>query len=70
MPVLVRYILARLCTGFVLGTISAAGILLVNPAAFGGPTSVLEVLLVAYGLGSAFAAGYLATALANEHDER
>lgn len=66
MPALVRYVLARLSIGFALGSASAIGILLVNPAVVGGSAGILEILLVVYALGSAFALGYLATALGIE----
>lgn len=69
MPVLVRYILARLSIGFALGGASALAILFLNPLVFGSPVGMLEMLLVVYGFGSAFALGYLATALGIEDDE-
>lgn len=63
MPDVVRYVLARLSIGFSLGSVSAIAILLVNPAILGSSVGPLEIWLVVYALGSAFALGYLATAL-------
>jgi len=70
MPVLIRYVLARLGIGFALGSASAIGILFVNPTLLGGSAGLLEIWLVVYALGSAFALGYLATALGIDYDGR
>lgn len=70
MPALVRYMLSRLCIGFALGAASTVAVLLLEPSAFGAALGPLEVLLVIYSIGAAFALGYLATALAWEKTER
>ncbi|CAK7256340.1 hypothetical protein KYK30_04955 [Shinella yambaruensis] len=69
MPALVHYILSRLCIGFALGALSAVAVLQLEPPAFGASPGPLEALLVIYGIGSAFALGYLATALGWENME-
>lgn len=70
MPALVRYMVARMGIGFSLGATSALLGLQFNPIVFGGELQILEVFLVVYGMGSAFALGYLATALAVEQTEQ
>jgi hypothetical protein len=66
MPKLIRYILGRLCIGFALGAITAVSVLRLEPPAFGASPSPLEASLLIYGIGSAFALGYRATALGSE----
>lgn len=71
MPPLITYMLTRLSIGFGLGSASATLLILFEPGAVGSgsPSQPLEWCLVIYGLGSTFAMGYLATALAMEGEE-
>lgn len=66
MPALIRYILVRISLGFFLGAACAIGLILMSPGIVSAPATLLEIMLVVYGLGSTFALGYLATALAFE----
>lgn len=66
MPVLIRYILIRMSLGFALGAGAAVALMLLAPGAVGSPSRLLEAMLIIYGLGSTFALGYLATALASD----
>jgi hypothetical protein len=50
--------------GFTLGAGAAVTLVVFTPEAIGSPSGLLETGLIVYGLGSTFAAGYLATALA------
>lgn len=68
MPVLIRYILVRISLGFILGASSAIGIILLSPGVVSAPAHPAEILFIVYGLGSTFALGYLATALAFEKE--
>lgn len=69
-PVLIHYMLIRLCIGFALGAMSAFVILHFNPTALGATPNAFESLLFAYGVGTSFAMGYLATALGFEGTEQ
>lgn len=66
MPDLIRYVITRLSIGFLIGSACAlclmAGRLLDYPFS----DSHLGLWLVVWGMGSTFALGYLATALAFE----
>lgn len=66
MPNLIAYILIRLSTGFAIGAAVAGYLLLFIPEVIGNPQTLLEIWLSVYGLGSNFALGFLATALAQE----
>ena len=66
MPPLIRYVITRMSIGFALGAVVAMALVVFSPEAIGSPSGLLETGLIVYGLGSTFAAGYLATALALE----
>jgi hypothetical protein len=64
MPPLIRYVITRMSIGFAMGAGAAMAMVAFTPTAIGSPSGLLETSLLAYGLGSTFAIGYLATALA------
>lgn len=68
MPSLVRYVFARLAIGFSIGAISVLILTLCSISIFGSLKSWLEIALMVWGVGSVFALGFLATALAMEDD--
>ncbi|MEP9389096.1 hypothetical protein [Mesorhizobium sp. KR9-304] len=70
MSPLIRYIITRMSIGFALGASTAMALVVFTPEAIGSPSGPLEICMIIYGLGSTFAAGYLATALATGSDIR
>lgn len=69
MPSLVHYVFVRLAIGFGIGASSVLILTAFSISIFGNLRSWLEIALMVWGIGSVFALGFLATALAME-DER
>lgn len=69
MPSPIRYVCVRLAIGFGIGASSVLILTAFSVSIFASLRSSLEIALMVWGIGSVFALGFLATALAME-DER